>query len=104
MDTRPTIAALLPFTITHPPACVFDPESSRRNPSAYPTGSRASRIGCCAENIALYPTVSPGNTSRNPITRVFHVITGRTHGLTRPSLSGQKTPEPFAHSIGRQYP
>ena len=43
----------------------------------------------------MYPTVSPASTSRSPITRVFHVITGCSP--CRTSLN----PSP---SIGKQYP
>src|ERR1035437_8884940 len=98
IETRPTIPARPPRTIAHPPGFAFVEESSRRSPSAYPTGSSASRIGPGAVNVALYPTVSPAATSRTSNTRVFHVITGRSAART---LDPAPAPAP---SIARQYP
>ena len=95
IDTRPTIAARCPRTITHPPTRAFVLDNSRRSPSAYPTGSSASRIGRSARKARVVPNRIPRlQISRSPITRVFQVITGckpRPH--LRPHTSQRPPPQ-----------
>src|SRR6185312_451928 len=95
IDTLPTTAARFPATITQPSPSPDD--ASRRNPSAYPALSSATRISRFATNVAPYPTAVPASTVRTPSTQAFHVSTGLTFGCNRAS-----TPPPF--SMGRQYP